>query len=691
MTNGSENPSSVAFNVAPFKQSLSMSLKAIRDGMLWLVPCLMISSFIGLAAGTLDLLGLGSDSLRLTISIIRYEMVSLYPYLFCASISTMMAIQWRLPRTPIGMLSIVYLAISHQVMDTSSQLVTSTMTFVGITLPLLFVPVISALTEYRWTKILKKDIGGELVKDSMNLIIPAILSTALVLVYASALEGMGDVISIPELSKHLDVFSEPLESGLIYTTFNSLFWFIGINGYYALSPMIEPLNSAVELNNALVASGAEPASIMNMSFLSCFVFVGGSGATLGLVMAILLFSSSNRMRLIALASLPLGFLGINELLMFGLPLILNIKLLVPFVIAPLANLLLAFLVIEMGWVDMPSALAPIPSPIFFNAYISTGGDPAALVLQFAVLISSLLIYTPFIVLLEKESQSEVLYIPSLDTTLNRREEEAYILTTDPVNEQLNKGTEYKGLLSKIKRIREREFFLEYQPQKSLDKGKVVSAEALIRVKDNFGNIEPPMKFMPLFEKAGLLTDIDLWVVARALEDCLDWQKQGVENTVCVNIGCQTISSREAIDKIVRLIKPHPGIVSFEITEESLVEKNRDVERNIAALHAAGSEVHIDDFGTGYSSLSYLNHFEIDAIKIDRSFVLSLDTERGKKVLSSLMGIAEQLDLDVIVEGVETDEQMSFISQFNRVLVQGWSVSKSLSLEQFIQFSGQRNQ
>ncbi|ODA35733.1 hypothetical protein A8L45_03180 [Veronia pacifica] len=668
------------------KRTISMSLKAIRNGMLWLVPCLMISSFIGLATGVLDILNIGSDETHLMLNILRHELVALYPYLFCTSISTMMAIQWRLPRTPIGMLSIVYLALAHQVMDTGSQMVSSMMTFVGITLPLLFVPVLAAIKERKWTKILRVDVGGELVQDSMNLIIPSILCSFVVIVYSLALDGISGFFEFIWLRESLDVFSQPLQSGLFYSAFNSLFWFVGINGYYALSSMVEPLNEALEFNHSLVQVGADPATIINMSFLSSFVFIGGSGATLGLICAILLFSSDKRMRLIAFASLPLGILGINELLMFSLPLIFNLRLLVPLVLAPAANLLISYLIIEADWVSAASYMAPIPSPMFFNAYISTGGDPFSIVLQLLGLLVSLLIYTPFVVFMERSSQSEVIYIPSLDTTLDRREEEAYILSTDPVNEALTRGTEYQGLVKKIRRIREREFFLEYQPQKSVSTEKIVSAEALIRIRDNFGNVEQPGKFMPLFEKAGLLKEIDLWVVGRAVEDSKIWREKGLNLQVCVNIGSKTISSMTAVDKIIELISQVPGVVSFEITEESLVNHNNKVETNIGKLHDAGSEVHIDDFGTGFSSLSYLNHFEIDAIKIDRSFVLALGSERGQKVFSSLMGIADQLELGVIVEGVETQAQSDFVGQFNRVLVQGWAVSRSLPLEQFIKFA-----
>ncbi|MEF1292114.1 EAL domain-containing protein, partial [Vibrio sp. M260118] len=99
----------------------------------------------------------------------------------------------------------------------------------------------------------------------------------------------------------------------------------------------------------------------------------------------------------------------------------------------------------------------------------------------------------------------------------------------------------------------------------------------------------------------------------------------------------------------------------------------------------GIKIHIDDSGTGYSSLSYLNQFSIDCIKVDRSFVLALNSDKGAKVFGSILSIAQQLELEVIVEGVETKEQLAHIPNSQHIKVQGWYYSKSLPLEQLLTF------
>nr|WP_269135168.1 EAL domain-containing protein [Vibrio cincinnatiensis] len=138
-------------------------------------------------------------------------------------------------------------------------------------------------------------------------------------------------------------------------------------------------------------------------------------------------------------------------------------------------------------------------------------------------------------------------------------------------------------------------------------------------------------------------------------------------------------------QIIRLIEPVSQYMDFEVTESSLLQDKTKLAGVFERLHQLGCHIHIDDFGTGYSSMSYLNLFDIDTIKIDRSFVQALDTEKGRKVFSGIYAVANELAMDVIVEGVETQEQLNFVSQYKQVAVQGWYYSKPLIEQDFIDY------
>ncbi|MBV7296428.1 EAL domain-containing protein [Enterovibrio paralichthyis] len=677
-------------HVNPYRfESVTRSLRAMRDGMLWLVPCLIVSSILGFIASMLEFMNVDAPVVIHELNLLRLSLTSLYPYLFAASISMMLAIKWRLPRPPIAVLCIAYVAVAEKVLGYGGQITSVLLTFVGLTIPLYAVPLLSKIKRQRWARLLENEVAGRLVKDSMNLIIPGVIVTLVVVLVTKMVKFAGVYLDSPTFLTMYNPAGDPYCVGAIFSILNSSLWFLGIHGYYALTPLVEPLMEMVEINHLVFESGGIPSNIMNMSTMSSFIFIGGSGATLGLSLAILLISKDKLTRVIAITSIPLGLFNINEILLFGLPIIFNLRLFFPFLLAPLLNMAIALMVLQLGWVATPVVMTPITSPLVINALVATGGDVGAVVLQAGLVLLSTLVYLPFVRLLDTHAKTRDLYIPSLDTTFTRREEEAYILTVDPVTESLQKVREIQGMQSQLEEFATREFYLEYQPQVSSYTGQVVGVEALIRLRDNAGNVEGPGQFLSVFEQANLMTDIDLWVVRQSVIQSQKWMDLTFYMPISVNISSHTLTDKVALEEILKQISKVPGLIHFEITEESLIDNQAMVEESISRLHQAGSTVHIDDFGTGYSSLSYLNRFDIDTLKIDRSFVMALDSERGKQVFYSLTGIAKQLGMNIVVEGVETKEQFEIVSREPDVVVQGWYFSRSVSAEEVRRYSVQR--
>ncbi len=155
--------------------------------------------------------------------------------------------------------------------------------------------------------------------------------------------------------------------------------------------------------------------------------------------------------------------------------------------------------------------------------------------------------------------------------------------------------------------------------------------------------------------------------------------------VSINLTPAFLADKEYMDKLEYILAPVASQVHIEITEETLLVDEQVLARSFNLLHQLGVAVYIDDFGTGFSSLSYLNRFEVDAIKVDRSFVLALDNEKGKKVFMSLLSVAEQLGLEVVIEGVESQQQLNHIPAKEHISIQGWYYSRSLQHNSFIQY------
>jgi PTS system cellobiose-specific IIC component len=468
----------------------------------------------------------------------------------------------------------------------------------------------------------------------------------------------------------------PLLIAALYCVLNSLFWSLGIHGFYALLPMLDWLPAQ--------PSAQEP---LSQAFLGVYVFIGGSGGSASLVVALLLFARERRHRLIGLFSVLPGLLSVNELLLFGLPLILNRWLFWPFVLVPVVNLGVALLAVNLGVVPPMTVNIPFNGLLLLNAWLGAGGSAAAALLQVLNIAIGAAIYAPFVKRFEVGGRAqERIPLKALETSYARRREEADLTLDDPVRRSLELQQEQEGLQTRLQTLDTAEFLLHYQPKVAPASGEVVSCEALLRLDKGDGTLQYPGEFMDDLQRAGLMRELDRWVLQAVLQQVSDWQEEGMAAvSVAVNMSVDTLGDPHALRACARLISCCPWPVVVEITEQALVGDEADTRAAIASLKRAGATVHVDDFGTGFSSLSYLHRFDIDGIKIDRSFTLSLDSERGRTVFAALCGLAQDLALDLVVEGVEHPWQLAKLPPWTALTVQGWIYARALAPEAFLAY------
>ncbi|MCK6265108.1 EAL domain-containing protein [Vibrio sp. ZSDE26] len=672
---GSDSKVETKKSLGKIYRTLAVQIQAIREGLLWILPCLMISSLL-LFVGSVSEFIIGPNQPWVEMCYLIYHYLNdLFPILLTAALSYILAMHWRLPRPPVALISIVYLAIFNRLFQgTQSGEVVELV--ISVVTPLYSIPLLAVLFRHRFFQIVSSNHIGQIVRESLNLILPSILVGLTVISLNSAVVIAFDTANLLSFME-VNYDESPLSFGVIFTAVNSLLWFIGIHGYYALLPWISILEQAIPLaqHNAMLGEITDYA--VNFSFMGAFVFVGGSGATLGLVLSLLLFSKQKPLRLIALASLPLGLLNINEILLFGLPIIFNPRLFIPFILAPVLNLFIAYMTISLGYVSVPITALPFSSPILFNSWLVTGGDTNAPLLQMINIVASLLVYSPFVLAMNRDNYEKTIQFNSLDTVYSRRKEEALVLKSDRVVAARSIRQRQVGLEQKLEVISRKEFCLEYQPQICANTHQVTGCEALIRAIDAQGNKEYPGSFLPWFEKAGMMMDIDRWAVIQVVSDVKKARSQGWALKTSVNITPETLLNHALVEELCRHIAPVGKYINIEITEESLLKDHRSIQKSINAFREVGASIYIDDFGSGFSSLGYLSLYDIDAIKIDRSFALALDKEKGRKVFHGLLGVAEELELATVIEGVETKEQINHIPRKNGVSIQGWYYSKSL--------------
>lgn len=237
-----------------------------------------------------------------------------------------------------------------------------------------------------------------------------------------------------------------------------------------------------------------------------------------------------------------------------------------------------------------------------------------------------------------------------------------------------------------------EFFLEYQPQVDLQTGRMLGVEALLRWRNDDLGLIMPGEFISLAEETGLIRPIGEWVLRTACREYLSWrQPEGVQLRLAVNISGQQIKHPDfvqIIDDVLQSTGFDPRFLELEITETVAME---DVEGNIGTfrdLKARRLQLAIDDFGTGYSSLSYLRHFPIDRLKIDRKFIRDVAKCRDSaSLVEAIVSMARSLHLDIIAEGVETEEQVAYLWKQGCRQIQGFFFGRPMSasaLQKYLQ-------
>ncbi|TEW45335.1 EAL domain-containing protein [Psychromonas algicola] len=229
------------------------------------------------------------------------------------------------------------------------------------------------------------------------------------------------------------------------------------------------------------------------------------------------------------------------------------------------------------------------------------------------------------------------------------------------------------------------FVLHYQPQVSAQTGKIVGFEALVRIINKTKGLVSPNHFIPLAEELGLIGQIDEWVFEEACSRHAIWRDKGLASArLSINLSALQLRNDSVLDVYIEIIERYniaPKDIQLEITENTLIENEHTALKILQGFKEYGVSIALDDFGTGYSSLNCISLYPIDTIKIDRSFVKdAVDNPKHKAIIEGIVLIASSLDLNIIAEGVETEEQYEFIKKLGCHEIQGYYFHKPCSEE-----------
>jgi EAL domain-containing protein (putative c-di-GMP-specific phosphodiesterase class I) len=246
------------------------------------------------------------------------------------------------------------------------------------------------------------------------------------------------------------------------------------------------------------------------------------------------------------------------------------------------------------------------------------------------------------------------------------------------------------LVSELRRaIEQRELALHYQPKASLASGAVESVEALLRWNHPTRGMVAPDEFIPLAQQTGLMKPLTLYVLDEALTQCRVWQRAGLTLGVAINISIRNLLDAEFPDQVRKLLEKRrvdPALLELEITESVVLSDPVRTKRVLEKLSAMGVTLSIDDFGTGYSSLSYLSQLPVNEIKIDRSFVMNMaESDNDAVIVRSTIDLARNLGLQVVAEGVETEEAWDELNKLGCTLAQGYYLTRPVPAAELTQW------
>ncbi|QTL38030.1 PTS sugar transporter subunit IIC/EAL domain-containing protein [Pseudoalteromonas viridis] len=536
----------------------------------------------------------------------------------------------------------------------------------SLLMPVLCCYLLAYIERIRWLRLVGISSISLFLRKHLNLIIPYILVTAIILLVIPVLDHFAGQLhsTLKLLNPTWNVF-EKVSAQLI---FSHLLWFIGVHGDNTYHLLVSG-----ELTDYQVLP-----QLSSYAFYTCFVIIGGTGCIWGLIIASLLLKNARHERSIAMIASPLALFNISEVMLYALPIVFNPYLLIPFLLSPLLNALIAYGCISTGVIALDPAMdIPWFTPVFVSGWLLTQSLSGVL-LQLVLIALNAALYYPFLklnrdhnlsgkaldVLLKRFTTGRLIEAGAESSyTRTQREEQINVHSLKEVTDALNSG----------------ELMLFYQPKINPYTKAVVGFEALLRLKDTDGRVQGPW-FLATLEQHGLLHIIDNFVIDQLEVDLEHFAREGFRPKVSFNISPQNLLSG-GYKRIVKAFADYPGQVEVELLESSYIEDfNRtvDVVNLLRAHHIACA---MDDFGTGYSCLSVLSKLNIDTIKLDRSLLPDNYNCKSVSLYTNLSEMIAKLGFRLVAEGVETKEEENLVKQSQVDCVQGFLYYKAMPIEE----------
>ena len=642
------------------KSAFNTILMAYTEAFISVVPYVLLMASIILLSNILPVLPIDIPLLNAaSLGFTRAALAEFFFFVLLIAVAYQLARRYAISQTAVIFQSIA-IYISTEVLSHSQSgldaVLSANSPFLVLIIPFLVVQAIGYFTPAGKTGY--QYVGAELNTSFRN-IYSGIINFVLIVTLLLMLEILLAMITASGVFR----FDLPLEAALVLRTLfiSFLSWF-GLHGTHVYDVIF-----GTDLYLEYLFPG-----LTSKQFYDIFAVYGGVGATSSLIIAILIGSKDQHAQRIARLALPFSLFNINEVLVYGLPIVFNRKLLLPFLLVPLVNSILAYAFLSVFKIPMTDIDISWITPVFINSYLLTQGNLAALALQALLLGLGALIYLPFIrgYTLEQSGGyqsarlSEELNVPFQLKSGQDIEAQKAQRSIIEDNEEVDKA---------IHLLETATLMVHYQPKVNIRQGVCRQFEALLRIRMPDGEVKGPF-FLPPLEKAGLEPIIDLWVCQQVNTHLCAWKTTPLPE-ISINLHPDTLARADVIEKIIAIHQGNP--VSFEVIERGLFDNIHSFD-NIQKLKANGFKILIDDFGTGTSNMENLCHIPVDTLKIDKSLTDLILTKKGYIVCKNIVALCKDMSLDCVIEGIESKAQMQAAAKLGIPIIQGFFFSQAIS-------------
>lgn len=483
-----------------------------------------------------------------------------------------------------------------------------------------------------------------------------------------------------------DNMGNTLLSSFLYVFLSSLLWLCGIHGNNVLLNVQSRLfSNGVETNIANILDGGIATELFTGTFFNVFVYIGGCGSLLCLLFAMLLFSKRGNNHYLAKAALLPTLFNVNELLIFGLPVVLNPYMVIPFIATPVIFMLTSAAAMYLGLVPYTVHAVEWTTPVLFSGYLATESISGS-ILQLINVGIGISIYRPFLKLYDKSQLKKA------------REKLNILVELYQQSEQSNQDIalmETKGLLGSTaknigtdlrKSLENKDINIFYQPQFD-EKLECIGTEALLRWKHPlYGMIYPPL-IIKLADEEGILYDLEQYIFESVAIRIQQFEKNSLKKLkFSINVTVKTLmqpSFELFLNNLRQDYSLKKEVVCIEVTEQMALNFDENMENRLKRIRQMGYMLAIDDFSMGKTSLKYLQSNQFDVVKLDGNLVKNLNSSgHSREIISSIVFLSQSLGFDVLAEYVETEENRRTLEDIGCIQYQGYLFSKAISYDEF---------